>query len=157
MAGRAALAAHRKPQAEARRPEGGQGGSEARPSWPPASRRSAEIRNNDSRPQEEEGSPAATLSLLLCTLPVPRACSLEKISKAAFVSTMLCFCFKKEGSKLSLLPCPFHISYSLESFPSFRVLGDGKCVSGQSPPPNWVPPKNNRRGKRFLLIIHLAK
>ena len=78
--------------------EGGQRGSEAgpsRPPAPPAPPEVREIRNNDSRPREEEGSPAAALSLLLCVLPVPRAGSLDRTWKAAFVSMMLCFFFHK--------------------------------------------------------------
>lgn len=74
--------ATRKPQPEEVRREGCEG---QRPGFPgsPAPGRSGQIRNNASRLQEEEGSPA-TLSLLLCMLPVPRAFSLEKILKAAF-------------------------------------------------------------------------
>ncbi|VCX40858.1 unnamed protein product, partial [Gulo gulo] len=80
--------AESKPPARARGGQrGGRCGSEARPPWLPAPRRSGQIRNNDSRPGEEEGSAAATLSLLLCTLRAPRACSLEKTWKAAFVLT----------------------------------------------------------------------
>lgn len=154
MSGLVAVAADRKPQPEARGP-GGQGakreGSEGqRPGLPGSC--CWEVRgekNNDSGLQEE-GGPAATFSLLLCRLPVARACPLEKILKAALVSMMLCFFFKNEGSRLSLLSSAFHVIYSLRSFPSSIFLGDGKCVLGQSSPPNGVPPKNHRRSMRFL-------
>lgn len=113
-----------------------------------------EIRDNDSRPQEEEGSPAATLSLLLGTLPVPRACSLEKILKAAFVSMMLGFFFQKEGNKLSYCPSPFRFTYFRGWVPAFRCSQDGKCFWPKFTPIESLL-KNHRRGKRFLLIIHL--
>lgn len=142
--------ANRKPQPEA----GGQetkreGSAGQRPGLPGSRSREVRADNNDSRLQEE-GGPAATFSLLLCRLPVPRACPLEKILKAALVSMMLGFFFKEEGNRLPLLSSPFHVIYSLESFPSFMFSDDEKCVSGRSSLPNWVPPKSNGKGVRFL-------
>lgn len=95
--------AHRKPQPEARwlgaRGEGSKG---QRPGLPGSCCREVRGDKNNDSGLQEEGGPAATFSLLLCKLPVARACPLEKILKAALVSTMLCFSLK---TKEADFPC----------------------------------------------------